>query len=73
MSSGGREDRYIGTDAEQGVLLPYRDGRLAFLALMPSQGTPLGEYLDTLDGRGPGRLTPGPGRSILRCACPNSR
>ena len=42
MSSGGREDRYIGTDAEQGVLLPYRDGRLAFLALMPSQGTPLG-------------------------------
>ncbi len=50
MSSGGREDLLIHTGAEQGVLLPYQDGRLAFLALLPEEGTPLGEYLATLDG-----------------------
>ena len=70
MSSGGREDRYIGTDAEQGVLLPYRDGRLAFLALMPSQGTPLGEYLDTLDGAALAGLIAGAGTEYFTLRLP---
>ena len=70
MSSGGREDRYIGTDAEQGVLLPYRDGRLAFLALMPSQGTPLGEYLDTLDGAALAGLITGAGTEYFTLCLP---
>ncbi len=70
MSSGGREDRYIGTDAEQGVLLPYRDGRLAFLALMPSQGTPLGEYLDTLDGAALAGLITGAGTEYFTLRLP---
>lgn len=50
MGSGGRTDLFIGTEREQGVLLPYRDGRLAFLALLPGQGLSLTEYLDGLTG-----------------------
>lgn len=50
MISGGRTDRFIGTDQDQGVLLPYKDGRLAFLALLPPEGMALADYLDTLDG-----------------------
>ena len=50
MSSGGRTDLFIGTEREQGVLLPYRDGRLAFFALLPNQGLSLAEYLDGLTG-----------------------
>lgn len=50
MSSGGRTDRFIGTEEEQGVLLPYRDGQLAFLALLPPEGVALTDYLSGLDG-----------------------
>lgn len=54
MNSCGRTDLCVTTQAEQGVLLPYKDGRLAFLALLPQAGTSLTEYLETLDGQ---RLT----------------
>ncbi len=50
MINGSRTERYIHTEQEQGVLLPYTDGRLAFLALLPPEGTALTDYLNTLDG-----------------------
>lgn len=50
MDSGGRTDLFIGTEEVQGVLLPYRDGQLAFLALLPPEGTSLTDYLSGLDG-----------------------
>lgn len=39
------QTRCFATEGEDGVLLPYRDGRLAFLAVLPSEGTGLTEYL----------------------------
>lgn len=50
LMGGERPAVYLDTGREQGVLLPYRDGRLAFLALMPAEGVSLSEYLGGLDG-----------------------
>lgn len=41
---------YLNGEREQGVVLPYDDGRLAFFALMPEQGNQLAPWLETLDG-----------------------
>ena len=41
---------YLAGDGAQGALLPYDDGRLAFFALMPDEGTDFGEWLASLDG-----------------------
>lgn len=49
MNSGGRMERYLSGGGAEGVLLPYRDSRLAFLALLPPEGTGLGDWLEELD------------------------
>lgn len=49
MSNATRAEQYILTEQEAGVLLPYQDGRLAFMALLPAEGTDLTTYLETLD------------------------
>ena len=41
---------YLQTENAQGAVLPYDDGRLAFFALMPHEGTGFEAWLDTLDG-----------------------
>ncbi|MEQ2456737.1 serpin family protein [Flavonifractor hominis] len=49
MNSGGRTERYLSGGGAEGVLLPYKDSRLAFLALLPPEGTGLGDWLEELD------------------------
>lgn len=49
MSNGGAEELYLEAGGGQGVLLPYKDGRTALLALLPPRGTTLSDYLDALD------------------------
>ena len=41
---------YLQSETAQGAVLPYDDGRLAFFALMPDEGTGFESWLDTLDG-----------------------
>ena len=38
LHNGTRSERYICTETERGVILPYDDGRLAFVALVPQDG-----------------------------------
>lgn len=51
---------YLETDAAQGVLLPYDDGRLSFFALMPREGAGFDEWLDSLDRAALARLLQSP-------------
>lgn len=50
MSNGTRNERYLSHDNGQGVLLPYDDGRLGLLLMLPDEGVSLTDYLDTWDG-----------------------
>lgn len=49
MGNGIRTERYITTESEVGVVLPYDDGRLAFVALMPRAGG-VGDYVEGWEG-----------------------
>lgn len=49
MDSGGRLDLYLTDGAAQGAILPYKDSRLAFLAILPPERTALGDWLEDLD------------------------
>lgn len=50
LNNGIRQERYIRSGREEGVLLPYDDGRLAFLAVRPLEGD-LTQYLKGWDGQ----------------------
>ena len=50
LGNGVRQERYLQTERESGVVLPYDDGRLGFLAVLPKEGTDLTEYLSGWDG-----------------------
>lgn len=45
MHNGTRNEEYIRTEDGQGVLLPYDDGRLGLLLMLPEEGVPLTDYL----------------------------
>ena len=49
LHNGTRSERYICTETERGVILPYDDGRLAFVALVPQDGD-LSGYLAKWSG-----------------------
>ena len=38
LGNGVRQERYLQTERESGVVLPYDDGRLGFLAVLPKEG-----------------------------------
>ena len=50
---------YLQTEDAQGVVLPYNDGRLAFFALMPQEGTNFEGWLGALDGEAFSQLLEG--------------
>lgn len=50
MSNGTRDERYLTHDGGQGVVLPYDDGRLGLLLMLPDEGTGLTDYLAGWDG-----------------------
>lgn len=45
MSNGTRNEQYISNDHGQGVVLPYDDGRLGLLLMLPEEGVSLTDYL----------------------------
>lgn len=45
MHNGTRNEEYIRAEDGQGVLLPYDDGRLGLLLMLPEEGVPLTDYL----------------------------
>lgn len=50
MSNGTRNEEYIDVGEGQGVLLPYDDGRLGLLLMLPEEGVSLSDYLAGWDG-----------------------
>lgn len=50
MSNGTRNEEYISTGEGSGVLLPYDDGRLGLLVMLPREGLSLTDYLSSWDG-----------------------
>lgn len=50
MSNGERNEWYLAHDKGQGVVLPYDDGRLGLLLMLPDEGVSLTDYLDGWDG-----------------------
>jgi len=45
MSNGIRGEKYIHNDGASGVLLPYDDGRLGYLAVMPDPGMSMEDFV----------------------------
>ena len=56
MTKGISEEQYIDTGKETGVVLPYDDGKLAFLAVLPEEGTSVSDYAASLEGDSIGTL-----------------
>ena len=50
MRNGTREEWYLSHAGGSGALLPYDDGRLGFLLMLPEEGTDLSDYLSGWDG-----------------------
>lgn len=44
--------QYIGTDDAEGILLPYDDGKTAFVALRPTNGTAIRDFAASLTAEG---------------------
>ena len=71
LGNGVRQERYLQTERESGVVLPYDDGRLGFLAVLPKEGTDLTEYLSGWDGGTVPACSRRRSRRAFPCACPN--
>lgn len=50
MSNGTRDELYLAHENGQGVVLPYDDGRLGLLLMLPGEGVSLTDYLEVWDG-----------------------
>lgn len=50
MSNGTRRELYLTHQGGQGVVLPYDDGKLGLLLMLPEEGTSLTDYLASWDG-----------------------
>lgn len=50
MYNGERDEWYLSHAGGSGVLLPYDDGRLGFLLMLPEEGVQLSDYLSGWDG-----------------------
>lgn len=51
MSNGERDEVYLSHENGQGVVLPYDDGKLGLLLMLPNEGVSLTDYLSTWDGQ----------------------
>lgn len=50
MHNGTRDEWHLSHVGGSGVLLPYDDGRLGFLLMLPEEGVQLSDYLSSWDG-----------------------
>lgn len=51
MSNGERNEVYLSHENGQGVVLPYDDGKLGLLLMLPDEGVSLTDYLSTWNGQ----------------------
>lgn len=51
MSNGERDEIYLSHENGQGVVMPYDDGKLGLLLMLPDEGVSLTDYLSTWDGQ----------------------
>lgn len=51
MSNGERSEIYLSHENGQGVVMPYDDGKLGLLLMLPDEGVSLTDYLSGWDGQ----------------------
>lgn len=51
MSNGERDEMYLSHENGQGVVMPYDDGKLGLLLMLPDEDMSLSDYLSGWDGR----------------------
>lgn len=51
MSNGERDEVYLSHENGQGVVMPYDDGKLGLLLMLPDEGVSLTDYLNGWDGQ----------------------
>lgn len=73
MSNGTRNEEYISTEKGQGVLLPYDDGRLGLLLMLPEEGVSLTDYLAAWDGNTVPELLSARAKTRVSLTCPKFR
>ena len=44
------EQTYVQTESAEGFIKPYKDGRFAFMALLPNEGVDIYDFIDGMDG-----------------------
>ena len=70
MHNGTRSEEYISTDMGQGVLLPYDDGRLGLLLMLPNEGSSLTDYLAGWDANTVPELLSSRSDTLVSLTCP---
>ena len=70
MSNGERRETYLSHAGGQGVVLPYDDGRLGLLLMLPEEGTTLTDYLATWTGETVKGLLEGQTEALVDLAVP---
>lgn len=70
MSNGTRDEEYIAAGDGQGVLLPYDDGRLGLLLMLPEEGVSLADYLAKWNGETVPELLSAREERLVSLTCP---
>ena len=70
MSNGTRQERYLSHEDGQGVLLPYDDGRLGLILMLPREGLSLDSYLSGWSGQTIPDLLSGGRDTLVQLTCP---
>lgn len=70
MHNGTRNEEYISAENGQGVLLPYDDGRLGLLLMLPEEGTSLTDYLAGWDSNTVAQLLSSRETALVSLTCP---
>lgn len=70
MHNGTRNEEYIATENGQGVLLPYDDGRLGLLLMLPQEDVSLADYLASWDGDTVSQLLSARQETRVSLTCP---
>lgn len=64
------ESRYLSDDDAEGFIKYYADGKYAFAALLPEEGTDIAEYAASLTGEGLYRMLTNPDKITVEAAIP---
>ncbi len=70
MHNGTRNEEYISAENGQGVLLPYDDGRLGLLMMLPDEGVSLTDYLADWNGNTVPELLAARSNTRVSLTCP---